>query len=41
MMVVIVPIFKKLFASLGGKLPLPTRIIITISNPWLVGGWCW
>jgi type IV pilus assembly protein PilC len=32
MMVVIVPIFKKLFASLGGKLPLPTRIVITISN---------
>jgi type IV pilus assembly protein PilC len=32
MMVVIVPIFKKLFASLGGKLPLPTRILITISD---------
>jgi type IV pilus assembly protein PilC len=32
MMVVIVPIFKKLFTSLGGKLPLPTRIVITISN---------
>lgn len=32
MMVVIVPIFKKLFASLGGKLPFPTRILITISN---------
>ena len=40
MMVVIVPIFKKLFASLGGKLPLPTRILITISNTlasWRVG----
>jgi len=32
MMIVIVPIFKKLFASLGGKLPLPTRILITVSN---------
>jgi type IV pilus assembly protein PilC len=32
MMVVIVPIFKKLFTTLGGKLPLPTRILITISN---------
>src|SRR5580658_3030413 len=32
MMVVIVPIFKKLFASLGGKLPLPTRLLISISD---------
>jgi type IV pilus assembly protein PilC len=32
MMVVIVPIFKKLFTSLGGKLPLPTRIMIQISD---------
>ena len=32
MMAVIVPIFKKLFSTLGGKLPLPTRILITISN---------
>ena len=32
MMVVIVPIFKKLFASLGGKLPAPTRLLITISD---------
>ena len=32
MMVVIVPIFKKLFTSLGGKLPLPTRILISISD---------
>jgi type IV pilus assembly protein PilC len=32
MMVVIVPIFKKLFASLGGKLPGPTQLLITISN---------
>ena len=32
MMVLIVPIFKKLFKSLGGKLPLPTQIMINISN---------
>jgi type IV pilus assembly protein PilC len=32
MMVVIVPIFKKLFTTLGGKLPAPTRILISISN---------
>ncbi len=40
MIVVIVPIFKKLFASLGGKLPLPTQILINISNTlasWHVG----
>jgi len=32
MMTLIVPIFKKLFASLGGQLPLPTQILIRISN---------
>lgn len=32
MMTVIVPIFKKLFTTLGGKLPAPTRILISISN---------
>jgi len=32
MMVLIVPIFKKLFASLGGKLPGPTQLLIAISN---------
>ncbi|MGH9044889.1 MAG: type II secretion system F family protein, partial [Acidimicrobiales bacterium] len=40
MMVVIVPIFKRLFASLGGKLPLPTRVMIGISDTlasWRVG----
>lgn len=40
MMVVIVPIFKKLFKTLGGKLPYPTRVLITISNTlvsWRVG----
>jgi type IV pilus assembly protein PilC len=28
----IVPIFEKMFASLGGKLPLPTQIMVTLSH---------
>ena len=32
MMIFIVPIFKHLFTSLNGTLPLPTRIVIAISN---------
>jgi len=32
MMTLIVPIFKKLFSSLGGQLPLPTQILIKVSN---------
>ena len=32
MIVFIVPVFQNLFATLGGKLPLPTRILITISQ---------
>jgi type IV pilus assembly protein PilC len=32
MIVFIVPVFQKLFTSLGGKLPLPTRILIEISQ---------
>ncbi|MCL6095325.1 MAG: type II secretion system F family protein [Actinobacteria bacterium] len=32
MMVVIVPIFQHLFKSLGGTLPLPTRIVITVAH---------
>jgi type IV pilus assembly protein PilC len=32
MMIFIVPVFKKLFATLGGKLPAPTRALITVSN---------
>lgn len=35
-MVFVVPTFSKMFASMGGTLPLPTRIIISISN--FVGG---
>ena len=32
LMIFVVPIFKHLFASLGAQLPLPTRIVIGISN---------
>ena len=32
MMIFIVPIFKHLFSTLGGSLPLPTQIVIDISN---------
>jgi type IV pilus assembly protein PilC len=32
MMTVLVPIFKKLFISLGGKLPAPTAALISVSN---------
>ncbi|MBI4690970.1 MAG: type II secretion system F family protein [Nitrospirae bacterium] len=31
-MVFVVPIFSKMFASLGGTLPLPTKMIIDLSN---------
>jgi type IV pilus assembly protein PilC len=40
MIVFIVPVFQNLFTSLGGQLPLPTRILIKISNvitsPWIL-----
>src|SRR5205807_5101528 len=32
MLVFVVPTFKKLFASLGGTLPLPTRILLEVSH---------
>jgi type IV pilus assembly protein PilC len=32
MMTVLVPVFKKLFISLGGKLPAPTQALITVSD---------
>jgi type IV pilus assembly protein PilC len=32
LLVFIVPIFAKMFADLGGTLPLPTRIVIGVSN---------
>jgi type IV pilus assembly protein PilC len=30
--VFIVPVFTKMFKSLGGKLPLPTQVMVTLSN---------
>lgn len=38
MLVFIVPIFQKMFAGLGGSLPVPTQILVTISNNmwWIV-----
>ncbi|MGH1549454.1 type II secretion system F family protein [Leifsonia poae] len=32
MLVFIVPIFKKMFEGLGGQLPLPTQILVTVSE---------
>ena len=32
MMIVVVPTFKRLYSSLNGSLPVPTRIVIAISN---------
>ncbi len=32
MLVFIVPVFKKMYASLGGKLPAPTLLLVGISN---------
>jgi type IV pilus assembly protein PilC len=35
MIIFIVPVFKKMFADLGGELPLPTQILVTMSeNAW-------
>ena len=36
-MIFVVPTFSSMFASMGGTLPLPTLIIIRISN--FIGGW--
>ncbi|MFZ6991694.1 type II secretion system F family protein [Curtobacterium sp. RRHDQ66] len=51
MLVFIVPIFQDMFSSLGGKLPLPTQILVTLSHAmrWvapilavaIVVGWVW
>ena len=37
-LVFIVPIFEKMFKQLGGKLPLPTQVIVTLSHEmfWIV-----
>ncbi len=32
MIIFIVPVFQNLFKTLGGKLPLPTQILIDVSN---------
>jgi len=28
----VIPTFKEIFSSMGGKLPLPTQILITVSD---------
>ncbi len=39
LLVFVVPVFKNLFASLGGKLPFPTRVLLrvtsTVMSPWV------
>lgn len=32
MLIFVVPVFQDLFESLGGELPLPTQVLVTISN---------
>jgi type IV pilus assembly protein PilC len=32
MLIFIVPVFKKLFSDLGGKLPLPTQVLVVLSG---------
>ncbi|WP_395640462.1 type II secretion system F family protein [Pseudolysinimonas sp.] len=52
MLIFIVPIFKKMFADLGGELPLPTQVLVVLSENmvWMlpllvvgiiVGAWWW
>lgn len=51
MLIFIVPIFQDMFSSLGGQLPLPTQVLVTLSHAmrWLapvlavavVVGWLW
>jgi type IV pilus assembly protein PilC len=43
MLMFIIPVFAKVFADFGGQLPLPTRIVVGMSNLikstwWLMGG---
>lgn len=38
MLLFVVPIFSKMFASLGGKLPAPTRVLVFLSNGLKTGG---
>ncbi|MDX6250150.1 MAG: type pilus assembly protein PilC [Kribbellaceae bacterium] len=37
MLVFIVPVFESMFADLGGQLPLPTKILVVLSNGMRVG----
>jgi len=51
MLIFIVPIFKQMFANLGGELPLPTQVLVVLSENmiWIgpvvvvlgVAGWVW
>lgn len=34
----VIPVFEKMFADFGGSLPVPTQIVIDLSN-WSVGHW--
>lgn len=38
MLLFIVPIFDEMFTSLGGELPLPTQILVVLSNWMKIGG---
>jgi len=39
MLVFVVPIFQKMFNDLGGELPLPTQVLVALSQgmPWIAG----
>ncbi len=39
MLIFIVPMFKNLYKDLGGKLPLPTQVLLTISGVLVKFGW--
>ncbi|MEI8344835.1 MAG: type II secretion system F family protein, partial [Candidatus Omnitrophota bacterium] len=41
MMIKVVPVFKGMFADFGAKLPLPTTILITISDFLIASFWVW
>src|SRR5258705_264281 len=32
MLIFVVPVFEDIFAPLGGKLPLPTQVLVTLSH---------
>jgi len=43
-LVFVIPVFQKMFADFGGQLPVPTQIVVTLSNfvkgniLWIIGG---